>query len=294
MTKTLNDIYMDIRKRFKDADVSSPYLEARELCAFVCGVDKNSMANWGFLYISDSTCEKCVAYAERRLNGEPLAYLLGEWDFYGLTFNVTPDVLIPRSDTESLCEAAVKCAQNVVNPRVLDLCCGSGCIGVSIAKYVEDARVTAIDISENALRVTRENAARHKVTPRFAAILRSALEPPEENLGKFHIIVSNPPYISSREIPTLDISVKAYEPMLALDGGEDGLIFYRSISEKWKDALLPDGKLFFECGMGQFTEVAAILEDCGYKNIEILEDLSGVKRIVVGTAPEITEQMLQF
>lgn len=266
-----------------------PSLEARELTAAAAGVDKRQTANWGYIYLTEATVARADALAERRLAGEPLAYLLGEWDFYGLTFKITKDVLIPRSDTERLCELAIEQSQKIVNPRVLDLCCGSGCIGIALLKNVEDAHAVSVDVSEEALAVTRENAYRCGVSARHIALRGDALKPPDERLGRFHIIVCNPPYITAQEMHELDSDVRDYEPVLALYGGDDGLDFYRSIAACWKEALLPDGMLLLECGYRQYSQVAGILEENGWREIGIHEDLSGVLRIVTGLRPDEPE-----
>lgn len=285
MTQTLNDLYLDLRRRLRAEGVEAAELEARELAAFAAHADKRQTAGWAHIFLSSATVEAADGLLARRLQGEPLAYLLGEWDFYGLTFLVTKDVLIPRPDTERLCEMAIERVRQTVNPRVLDLCCGTGCIGIAIAKADEDVRVTAADISEEALLVTRENARRHAVTARHAAVRADALAPPEGRLGRFHLLVCNPPYITAEEMKQLDHSVAGYEPVLALFGGDDGLDFYRAIATRWRDALLPGGELLFECGFRQATQVAGVLEEQGFAQIGIFEDYAGVQRIVSAKMP---------
>lgn len=285
MALTVNDIYMEVRRALKRADISMPELEARELTAFVCGADKKRHADWGYRYLDDETVARARALTERRLNGEPLAYLIGEWDFYGLTFLVTPDVLIPRSDTEPLCEQAIARAQAIVCPRVLDLCCGSGCIGVALLHAVDDARVFAADVSEAALTVARENARRLGVSGRFFGVRADALGQPPEQLQGFHMMVCNPPYITGPEMAALDRSVADYEPHLALYGGADGLDFYRAIAAHWTGVMLPGGTMFFECGWKQAAQVASLFEEAGFMDIVIEEDYAGVRRVVVVRIP---------
>lgn len=282
MTKTINDVYMQLFKRFKEGGSPQPSLEARELTAYACKADKRKTADWGHCYLDDATVDYANLLCDRCLDGEPLAYVLGEWDFYGLTFKVTPDVLIPRSDTERLCELAIERARQVVNPRVLDLCCGSGCIGVALAHEVEDAHVTAVDISDAALLVSRENARRNGVSARYVALRGDVCSRPQHHLGAFDIIVSNPPYITADEMRGLDPSVRDFEPEQALFGGEDGLDFYRTICSKWGELLVPGGMLLFECGYRQAAEVAGILENNRFAGIGVTEDFSGVPRIVYG------------
>ncbi|MGI6180779.1 MAG: peptide chain release factor N(5)-glutamine methyltransferase [Agathobaculum sp.] len=282
MTKTINDVYMQLYKRFKEADEPQPSLAARELTAYACKADKAHTAEWGHVYLDDATVDFAHLLCDRCLDGEPLAYILGEWDFCGLTFQVDRSVLIPRADTERLCELVVERARQKVSPRILDLCCGSGCIGIAAAHMVEDARVAAVDNSDGALRISRENARRLGVQRRYLALKADVRFRPPNGMGQFDIIVSNPPYVTRAEMHGLDKSVYQYEPHEALFGGEDGLDFYRSICAKWSSLLAPDGVMLFECGYRQATQVAAIMEENRFAGIGIAEDLSGVQRIVYG------------
>ena len=285
MTKTINDVYMQLYKRFKAADEPQPSLAARELTAYACRVDKNKTAEWGHIYLDDATVDYANLLCDRCLDGEPLAYLLGEWDFYGLTFLVDHSVLIPRADTERLCELVIEQARQRVSPRILDLCCGSGCIGIAAAHEVEDARVTAIDNADGPLRLTRENARRLGVAGRVTVRRADVLADPPARLGEFDILAANPPYITRAEMQELDRSVADFEPHEALYGGEDGLDFYRAICEKWAGLLVPHGAALFECGWRQSADVAAVLEEHGFTGVGVTEDLAGVPRVVYGFAP---------
>ncbi len=287
MSITINELYMEIRKKFRAADISMAELEARELTAFVTKTDKRMTANWAYCYLDDNTVEKARQLTERRLNHEPLAYILGEWDFYGYTFMVNKNVLIPRSDTEPLCQLAIEDAKTLENPKVIDICCGSGCIGLALAAEVHNARVVAVDISEDALSVARENARRLEVTNRYSTSMGNALEKPDEHLGKFDIMLCNPPYITSDEMKELDKSVFDYEPHLALFGGTDGLDFYRNIAKNWVKMMNDGGRMYFECGYKQANDVAEIFKNLGMTDIFLAEDLSGVQRIVVIKAKNI-------
>lgn len=282
MAQTIYDLYATIRKTLKNAEITMAELEARELVAAATGADKTRTADWGHRYLDEPTTNRALDLCRRRLAGEPLAYLLGEWDFYGLTFRVTRDVLIPRPDTERLCELAIARANELVNPRVLDLCTGTGCIGLSLVHEVEDARVVLMDVSDRALAVARENARRLDVQNRTVVLRGDALQPPGDRLGLFHILTCNPPYVTGAEMAALDRSVRAYEPHLALYGGSDGLDFYRAIVEKgWLEMLLPGGHAYFECGDRQYDRVAAILEQTDLGRVTVEEDTFGVQRIVV-------------
>lgn len=291
MTKTINDIYMQLFHRFKDGGDPQPSLTARELTAYACKADKKKTASWAHSYIDATTADYANLLCDRCLDGEPLAYLLGEWDFYGLTFKIDRSVLIPRSDTERLCELVIEQARKRVSPRILDLCCGSGCIGIAAAHQVEDARVTAVDLSEGALHITRENARELGVSGRLMAVSADVMQAPPHGLGQFDIIVSNPPYVTAEEMQRLDRSVADFEPHEALFGGEDGLDFYRAICKRWSELLVPNGRLLFECGWHQAEDVAAIMQENNYADVIIAEDYSSVPRIVYGTNMRPSEDL---
>ena len=216
-----------------------------------------------------------------------MPYILGQWDFYDMTLTVTPDVLIPRDDTTVVTELAIKKALFLEqNPRILDLCTGSGCIGLAIAKRVKDARVTLGDISQAALRVARRNAQDLKLAARVKCVPIDVKKPAQEFLGTFDLIVANPPYVTSEEMKTLDPSVRDFEPHIALDGGEDGLDFYRAIIRNFTPALRGNGYLCFEFGMGQENAVCALLERGGYEIIELRKDTADITRAVLAQKRE--------
>lgn len=282
MTQTANDIYLNIRKTLKENDIFSPDLEAKELTSFAYKIPRDNIASWAYIYSSDSSIKLAYELMERRLAGEPLAYIIGEWDFHGLTFKVTPDVLIPRSDTETLVSYALSIASEIYEPKILDLCCGSGCIGIAILKNAYDAKVIAIDISSKALMVARENARIHDISNRYITVNSNVMLGSDKKLGKFNIICANPPYIPKNDILTLDTSVRDWEPLIALDGGDDGLDFYKSIISNWYDALESGGYMIFECGIYQAGIIAQMMDEAGYTAIKVISDLSGVQRVISG------------
>ena len=195
---------------------------------------------------------------------------------------VTPDVLIPRDDTCAVAELAIRQALFLEqDPRILDLCCGSGCIGLAVAKRVKDAKVTLADISHEALAVAKENTALNKLSGRVRCVRADALQPAFPFLGKYDMIVSNPPYVTGAEMEALPLSVRDYEPHLALYGGEDGLDFYRSIAKNFSPALRPGGYLCLEFGMGQGDDVCRILEENGYTILERTRDYNDRERAVL-------------
>ena len=218
----------------------------------------------------------------RLLNDEPLAYILGEWEFYGLKLFVSPDVLIPRDDTCAVAELAINRSLFLEkDPRILDLCCGSGCIGLAVASRVKDARVTLADISKEALAVAKKNIAQNKLGGRMSIFQVDARKKAPNFLGKFDMIVSNPPYITGEEMKQLPRSVDAFEPHLALYGGEDGLDFYRAILANFTPALKPGGCVCFEFGMGQGDAVCRLLEENDYTVLERKRDYNDRERAVL-------------
>lgn len=274
------DCFRQLRDALVQDGVQAAELEAREMTALAAGLHAGCTAGWNTQELSEEQRRRAEQLLERRRRGEPLAYLLGEWDFYGNRFVVTRDVLIPRGDTEWLCDAAVQEAKKRTRPRVLDLCCGSGCIGISIARAVPDARVVAADYSEAALAVTRRNAVLYKLdAPRFTAVWADALRP-DSIAGEFDLVVSNPPYVTAQEMRELDYSVDAYEPHLALFGGEDGLDFYRAMADTPAFSFKPGGALFAECGWKQGEQVKEIFTRAGWKHVSLRCDLAGIPRIV--------------
>ena len=191
-------------------------------------------------------------------------------------------MLIPRSDTETLVDCALPFLRANPGSRVLDLCTGSGCVGLAVASQVPDCRVTLGDLSEGALRICRQNIRRNDLSDRVAPLQMNAMQSPPSRLGTFDCLLCNPPYIPSGDIAGLDTSVKDYEPRSALDGGEDGLDFYRAVSSLWREALRTGGMLLFEVGIGQADDVLRIMRSFGFGDLEITPDPAGIPRVVQG------------
>ena len=237
------------------------------------------------LYVSAELERRVDDLVRRRLAGEPVAYIIGEWEFYGMPLDISRDVLIPRADTEILAERAILYARKAgEEARVLDLCAGSGCIGLAVAENAPNCRVVLGELDEGALRVCKQNVRRNRLNAQVTCLSVNALEPPSPNLWDFDVIVCNPPYIPTGDIAGLDVSVKDYEPHKALDGGTDGLDFYRAIAPKWKTALRLGGTLLVEVGIHQAPDVERILAENGYENIQTTADPQGIWRVVEGTA----------
>lgn len=283
MVKTLSQLYLEARRAFlTQEDDQTASLLARDLLCFATGKTREQVIAQREMYASEESCFTMAQAVTRVLSGEPLAYVLGQWDFYGMTLYVDKNVLIPRDDTCAVTALAIKQALFLdQTPRILDLCTGSGCIGLVIAHRVKDAKVTLADISKDALAVAKKNVTTQKLTGRVSIIQADAMKPPAPFLGKFDLIVSNPPYITTEEMSQLDHSVKDFEPHLALHGGDDGLDFYRAIAANFCLALKPGGYLCFEFGMGQGDAVCAVLEENGYTILERTRDYNDIERAVL-------------
>ena len=283
MVKKISDLYLDARKAFMETeDNQTASLLARNLLCHITGMSQEQILAQRDSAVSEELCRGMESAVRRILQGEPIAYVLGEWDFYGMRLKVTSDVLIPRDDTCAVTALAINKALFLgQDPRILDLCTGSGCIGLAVAQRVKDSRVTLADISKDALAVAKANIGSLKLTGRVSCVQANAMEKPAAFLGKFDMIVSNPPYITAKEMEQLPVSVKDYEPHLALFGGNDGLDFYRAITENYREALKPGGYLCFEFGMGQGDAVCDILEANGFDILERTKDFNNIERAVL-------------
>ena len=281
---TYNDIYFNVRKILRDENIEGSDLEARLICACACGKTVAEFLRDSRMYVTqDSYLETVKQMLRRRLSGEPVAYVTGAWEFYGLPMNVNEDVLIPRMDTEVLCQQAIDfCKTRDSGVRVLDLCSGSGCVGIAVAANVSGVRVVLADKSVKALAVGRSNVLLNNVSQNVSSIELDALMPPPAALGNFDVVLSNPPYIPTADIQKLDRDVKDYEPHMALDGGEDGLDFYRAITRNFKGLIRPGGCLMYECGIDQAVYVADIMQTAGFENIHFTQDTLGINRVVQG------------
>ena len=270
------ELYRMGKDRLTEAKVPEAELDARLLLEEVCGTDRNDLLVHGDKEVPPEQCDRYVEYIQRRQKREPLQQITGYQEFMGLRFKVTPDVLIPRQDTEILVEEVMRYLHDGMH--LLDMCTGSGCILLSLLKYSNDCEGTGCDISEKALKVAEENA---EMLSLNASFVQSNLF---ENIsGKYEFIVSNPPYIPTGVIPTLMEEVRDHEPVSALDGREDGLYFYRESVEKAGEYLYPGGMLFFEIGYDQAEKVSSLMREAGYQEVTVCKDLAGLDRVVYGT-----------
>lgn len=273
---------LKVREALNTASSLVPKNDARILLMHVLSVDSAKLiASYGN-ELTKEACDAFFSYVSRRASGEPAAYITGRREFYGLDFIVTPDVLIPRAETEVLVDRTLLEIPDNTPVKVLDLCTGSGCIGLTIAYERKNAEVTLCDISNAALDVAKRNAKSLGVKASFILGDVNEICVPDDS---YDVIVSNPPYIKTDVIKNLDTEVKAYEPHIALCGGEDGLMFYRTIAKRFCSSLAPGGALLLESGdetdgKDICGRIAKILGEYGYVDIEIMPDLSGHMRVV--------------
>lgn len=264
-------------------DGNSP-MEAAYLFQKVFGLDRGALAVQGGERPDPAKAEEFLSLLGKRLDGEPLQYLLGEWEFLGLSFLVGPGVLIPRPETELLAETALSAMEGLSSPALLDLCSGSGCLPVALGRFRPDARVWGVELSPDAMDYFRRNLERNNCR-NVTAVLGDVFALPEEITGRrYQVITANPPYVRRDALPALQKEVQR-EPRMALDGGEDGLDFYRRLPGICRDLLAPGGVLLLEIGEDQGEAVSALMKSAGYREVRVEKDLSGLERVVMGKRP---------
>ena len=279
--KTIAEALREGKLRLKAAGKEAYAFEAELLLEKAAGLNRTALFLRGEKSLSDEVLAVYEGYLSEREQGRPTQYILGEWEFMGLPFHVGEGVLIPRGDTEVLVETILEKQQTEDFKFILDIGTGSGCIPVSLGHYGKFEKIMAVDISQKALGYATKNAAENKISIDF---YESDLftNVPAEWKGKLDAIVSNPPYIPKKDIEELMTEVKDFEPMNALDGGEDGLDFYRAIVEQGREWLKDGGWLFFEIGYDQGEDLRKLLKEFGYTEIEIRQDLAGLDRVALG------------
>ena len=267
-------------ERLREKKIENKRLETEILLMDAMHINRAQLFTQPEKLLSQDEENRFLSYVQARREGMPVQYILGEWEFMGLPFFVNSHVLIPRPDTEILTEEAIARLGQGRNQLVLDIGTGSGCIAVSVAHYTK-ARVYAVDISSEALETAKKNAQRNQVNVEF---LQSDCfsQVPECFMSSFDMILSNPPYITKQEMKDLMEEVVNFEPALALYGGEDGLDYYRRITDQAGRFLKPEGWLIYEIGCAQGEAVAEILKEQGFYNIQVKQDLSGLDRVVIG------------
>ena len=279
--KTIAEALREGKLRLKAAGKEAYAFEAELLLEKAAGLNRTALFLRGEEVLSEEVLTVYEGYLSEREQGRPTQYILGEWEFMGLPFCVGEGVLIPRGDTEVLVETILEKQQAEKFKSILDIGTGSGCIPISLGHYGKFEKIMAVDISPKALGYATENAVKNNITIDFyESDLFTNL--PAEWKGKLDAIVSNPPYIPKKDIAELMTEVKDFEPMNALDGGEDGLDFYRAIVEQAKEWLVDGGWLFFEIGYDQGEDLRKLLQEFGYTAIEIRQDLAGLDRVALG------------
>lgn len=275
---TVSELYAHLRKALEQGGIEDSPFEAMCMTEELFGIKLQRLL-LSRAEADDSHVKKADEMVFRRCSGEPLQYILGKWEFYGLPFYVGEGVLIPRQDTETLVDLAIERCSDIENPKILDLCSGSGCVAIALDKHLK-GDITAVEISDRALYYLEKNAVLNSSSINIVKgdVTDKTLPGHFRNLD---MIVCNPPYLTSEDMKALQKEV-AFEPESALFGGSDGLDFYRSICALWHDSLRDLGIIAFEAGLGQERELALILENSGFKDIEFREDLTGRVRVTSG------------
>lgn len=276
---TIFEAYNDCKRQLADAGIEDYIFESKQIIKHVTGYTNAQILTKYTQPLTEYQQNNLTAIIKQRLIRYPLQYILRCWNFFGRDFFVGPGVLIPRSDTETLIDVCLETIKVKQNPRVLDLCAGSGCIGITIKGERQDADVTLVEKFDEALEYTIKNAAHNDL---MVKIVRGDVLKTEGADGKYDLIVSNPPYINDEDMKNLQPEV-TFEPATALAGGEDGLDFYRWIAKQYRKHLTKDGVMAFEVGINQADDVARIMKENGFVNIQIRKD-SNIDRVVFGTA----------
>ena len=276
---TIFEAYNDCKRQLSAAGIEEYVLESKQIIKHVTGYTNAQILTKYTQQLTEFQQNNLTAIIKQRLIRYPLQYILGRWSFFGREYFVGPGVLIPRSDTETLIDVCLESLKDKGAPRVLDLCAGTGCIGLTIKGECPTADVTLVEKFDEALAFTNKNAEHNKLD---VNIVKGDVLKTEGANGKYDLIVSNPPYIDKNDMQSLQPEVK-FEPATALSGGEDGLDFYRHIAKEYKAYLKDDGILAFEVGYNQATAVCKIMEQNGFKNIQTRKDYCDVDRVVFGT-----------
>ena len=282
--KTYRELYEEGRRILEQAGLPDAALDARFLLEEVCGTNLQTLLVFPEKKVTEEEVNQYRAFIQRRKDREPTAMILGEWDFMGLTFRLNKSTLIPEQDTEVLVETALeelkRRGSGEAPLRILDLCTGSGCILLSLLHELRNAGGLGTDLSEEALEAARENVVRLGLQERAAFRQGDLWEPVGDE--RFDLIVSNPPYVPTDVIPTLEPEVRCGEPYAALDGGEDGLVFYRRILKEAAGHLKPSGIIIVESGFDEAAQIAALMQDQKLRGIRTVKDYGGLDRVVLG------------
>ncbi len=277
---TIFEAYNDCKSQLQAAGIEDYVFESKQIIKHITGYTNAQILTKYTQPLNSFQQNNLTAIIKQRLIRYPLQYIIGKWNFFGRELFVGPGVLIPRSDTETLIDVCLECLKDKANPRVLDLCAGTGCIGITVKGECSTAEVTLVEKYDEALNFTYKNAQHNSVQ---VNIVKGDVLETEGADGLYDLIVSNPPYINGADMKTLQPEVQ-FEPDTALYGGEDGLLFYRHIAKEYKKHLASSGVMAFEVGINEAEAVAEILRQNGYQNVGTRKDYCDIDRVVFGTA----------
>lgn len=280
---TIFEAYNDCKRQLQAAGIEEYVFESKQIIRHITGYTNAQILTKYTQSLSNFQQDNLTAIIKQRLIRYPLQYIIGKWNFFGREFFVGPGVLIPRSDTETLIDVCLEAIKKTENPRVLDLCAGTGCIGITIKGERNDAQVTLVEKFDEALMYTKKNA---KHNNSDVSIIKGDVLKTEGADGLYDLIVSNPPYINESDMSALQPEV-AFEPTTALAGGNDGLDFYRHITKEYKQYLSKYGTLAFEVGINQANAVAEIMKENGFLNVQTRKDYCEIDRVVFGTVDQL-------
>ncbi len=280
---TIFEAYNDCKKQLQAAGIEDYVFESKQIIKHITGYTNAQILTKYTQPLNEFQQNNLTAIIKQRLIRYPLQYIIGKWNFFGREFFVGPGVLIPRSDTETLIDVCIQTLNSKKNPRVLDLCAGTGCIGITIKGECGEADVTLVEKYDEALSYTNKNAIHNKLDVK---IVKGDVLKTEGADGLYDLIVSNPPYIIDADMKSLQPEV-TFEPSTALAGGEDGLNFYRHIAKEYKKHLNEHGVLAFEVGINEAEMVAEIMKENGFINVETRKDYAEIDRVVFGTVTQV-------
>lgn len=283
MSMTIFEAYNDCKRQLEAAGIEDYVFESKQIIKHITGLTSAQILTNYMNTLTEFQQNNLTVIIRQRLIRYPLQYIFGKWNFYGREFFVGTGVLIPRSDTETLIDLSFEIIKKKTTPKVLDLCAGTGCIGITLKCERPDADVTLVEKYEYALKYLNKNAAHNNADVK---IINGDVLNGDGSNEKYDLIVSNPPYITKADMQKLQPEVK-YEPTSALDGGSDGLDFYRAIAKAYKNSLNNDGVVAFEVGVNEADSVAEILTGEGFVNVEKRKDLADIDRVVFGTVKNI-------
>lgn len=277
---TIFEAYNDCKRQLQTAGIEDYVFESKQIIKYITGYTNTQILTKYTQPLTKFQQNNLTAIIKQRLIRYPLQYIIGRWNFFGREFFVGPGVLIPRSDTETLIDVCLESLAQKQEPRVLDLCAGTGCIGITIKGERPDSQVSLVEKYDEALSFTNKNAEHNKMDVK---IIKGDVLKTEGAEGLYDLIVSNPPYINDSDMKTLQPEVK-FEPITALEGGEDGLVFYRQIAKEYKKHLVAGGVMAFEVGINQAEAVSQIMKENGFENVGVRKDYGEIDRVVFGTA----------